>query len=179
MKLRELLDNALTEVFDTKAKMVWTKKDNIFETEFSLDDRTYIIYIEYFNFAELGIFNIENAYEISFTGKDINTNNASYKATGTNTKHGHNIKVFSIVKNSVQEKIKNLSYDLLFFDAKNTDEYYTSRVSLYQMISSLLRKTFNLSLFSKDYSQKFHLFILSKTELDEEDVDRIINLINN
>lgn len=165
----------LPEVLNTKQNLSWIQKNNKLLSSFNLDDREYTIIIEYFNISELQIDNIRNVYEVSFTGKDKNSKE-SFKATGNNIKNGHNLKVFSIVKNAVQEKIKTLNFDLIFFDAKNIDDYYKSRVSLYQTLTAMLRKKLDLFSFEKQYDN-FHIFILSKENIEPEIIDSIIKLI--
>jgi hypothetical protein len=177
MKLNEI-KTLIPEALNTRVNLQWKTQGNIFTTSFELDDRIYKIDIEYFDFSEFEIDNIEKVFEVSFNGKNKNQNNSSYKATGNNTQGGHNLKVFSIVKNSVEDKLKSLDYDIIFFDAKNVDDYYKSCVSLYQKMSSLMKKQLNLNYFNKDYND-FHLFILSKQEIEEDMVNSILKLVAN
>lgn len=167
----------LPEVLNTRQTLTWSKVENKFLAFFDLDNREYTIIIEFFDLSELEIGQIKSCYEISFTGKNKDSNSeSSFKATGNNVEKGHNLKVFSIVKNAVQEKLKTLKFDILFFVAKNIDDYYSSRVSLYQMMTSMLRKQLNLYSFDKEYST-FHLFVLSKQKIDNDLVDAVIDLI--
>ena len=177
MELTEIVQ-IIPEVLNTRANISWVKKDSVFTAEFVLDDREYQIFIEYFDFADFEISGIKNVYEVSFTGKNKDSSKGSYKATGSNVEGGHNLKVFLIVKNSVEDKLKDLDFDIVFFDAKKVDEYYESMVSLYQKITAVLRKQWNLSRFMKEYPG-FYLFILSKNEIDHQMVDAILSLVKN
>jgi hypothetical protein len=176
MKFIEIID-LVPEALNTTAQLLWSKNGNVFGAQFELDDRVYQIFIKHFDFTEFDVDGINDVYEVSFTGKDKTQKTASYKATGTNIQKGHNLKVFSIVKNSVEEKIKTLPYDVIFFDAKNTgDQYYSSRVKLYQHLTALFKKQFNLAAFSKEYSN-FYLFVLAKQQPEEDAIDAIISLV--
>jgi len=179
MKLSEI-KTLIPEALNTTANIEWSQNGKVFEASFDLDDRTYEIFIEHYDFGEFDISDIQNVFEVSFTGKDKDSDNkATYKATGFNNKRGHNLKVFSIVKNSVEAKLKTLNYDIIFFDAKRSgaDDHYESRASLYQTLTGLLKKQLNLTSFSKEYPN-FYLFILSSEHPIEEDVvDAIVSLV--
>jgi hypothetical protein len=177
MKVEEILKH-LHESFDFKVDLKWKQIRNSYYSIFDLDDREYKIEIKYFDLSELIGQEYKNSYEVSFTEKDKNSKrDYTYDAPGGNPAK-HSIKVFSIVINGVQKKLKEIrSIDLVFFNAKDTDAFFEERASLYQRLTSTLSKRLNMGHFFKTYP-KFELYILSNYSITEEVVDYIVNLVN-
>lgn len=175
MKLDQIL-NLVPEALNTTAELAWRVEGNTIITNFEIDDREYEIYIERHDFSDFNIDDVKTVCEVSFTGK-TKGGSATYRSTGNNLKDGHNLKVFSIVKNGIEAKLKTIEYDVVFFDAKNTgDEVYSSRVKLYQRLTGLFRKQLQVFAFSKEYSN-FYLFVLAKQQIEEHLIDAIVSLV--
>jgi hypothetical protein len=175
MKLKEIMHN-LHEAFDYRPKVIWSSVRGSYHTKFEIDERVYTLKMEYTDFTEL-LGDDKKGYEISFTGKNTASTSAStFHAPGNNSAK-HAIRVFSAVINSVESKLKELdSVDLIYFTAKNNDDSFESRVSLYDRLSSSLSKRLNLELLNKHFPN-FELYILSTQHIESEIVDYIVGLI--
>ena len=90
----------------------------------------------------------------------------------TATKSKQPIKVFSVIVNGVYDLIQKLKIETVIFSAKNNDDSFASRSSLYSALGTSISKKFGWNVYVKE-GRKLSVTILSKQSLSSEDLKLI------
>jgi hypothetical protein len=161
-EIKNVVDQVM-ESFNARRDLDWKQHGKDFKTSFLLDHQEYELKLEFINFTEFYSEDLP-AYEIKFTGKDIDSEkDFSYHGTKTNsTKHAFS--VLGIVKNGAMEKLKTLNWKMIYFTAKKNDESYEERVSLYKRMSSLFARENRLNIFDEEFPE-CNLYILCEEDI--------------
>lgn len=166
MKTKEIFKTSLLEVFGFNPDIKFTKENENYTGEFSLDNRTYKIIIDLYDLS----LPKRKLNSLDFGFQFVDKSGPTWKLTNFNKDAS---KIIGVTINSVGKFIKSLDVDIIIFGANYENGDVDKRIKLYDKIASKYSILYGFTSIYKIENSNGKYTVVSNKKLTNDEIKYI------